>query len=152
MQPDAAADAVAWHADWQATTTRSACSILAQSCKGTASRSYHVATATPIFTIMHTTALCATATPPYLVQQSNLALCAEQRLPVEHLHKNAAHTPHVDGAAVAADAKQQLWRAVPQCDDLVCVGLEGWQEAAREPKVRNLDLQARSSVRRQNTD
>lgn len=80
------------------------------------------------------------AAAAHLVKQPNLTLSPEQGLPREHLCKDAAHAPHVDARAVAADSKQQLRCPVPQCHHLVCVGFEGRQETACQPKVGHLDI------------
>lgn len=36
---------------------------------------------------------------------------------LEHLGKNAACAPHINGWSVLAKLKQELWRAVPASDD-----------------------------------
>lgn len=42
----------------------------------------------------------------------------EQWAMVDHLHKDAAYRPDVDGGGVRLSTQKNLWRAVPQCDHL----------------------------------
>ena len=48
----------------------------------------------------------------------NLRVTREKGACGDHLGKDAANRPHVNGARVLTGAKQHLWRTVPKCHNL----------------------------------
>ena len=62
---------------------------------------------------------------------------SETRPAGDHLRKNTAGRPHIDGGSVITCTQQNLWRAVPQGNHLTCqVHMVTVQrETACEPKV-----------------
>ena len=56
-----------------------------------------------------------------------------------HFREDAAEAPDVDGGGVGLGAEEDLWRAVPERDDLVGVGADGEGEGAGEAEVGELD-------------
>ena len=70
-----------------------------------------------------------------LVELVDLAVSRPEGPAVDHLGEDDADRPHVDGARVLLGAEEDLRRAVPQRDDLVCVRAQRHGEGAREAKV-----------------
>jgi hypothetical protein len=50
-----------------------------------------------------------------------VALACKNGLALEHLAKDAAGTPHVDGRRVLSQLQKQLWRPVPSSHNQSCV-------------------------------
>lgn len=50
-----------------------------------------------------------------------VALASEDGFALEHLAKNAASSPHVNGRCVPSELQQELWRPVPPGYDQRCV-------------------------------
>lgn len=53
----------------------------------------------------------------YDLRLMNVALASQDRLALEHLAKDAACTPHVDGWRVLSKLEEQLRRPVPPSDN-----------------------------------
>jgi hypothetical protein len=79
--------------------------------------------------------------PEDLEDLVNLRVAREQRLARAHLGKNAAHRPHVDAGGVLSTSEQNLWRAVPQCHDLVRVCAQRDAERASETEIGELEVE-----------
>ena len=47
------------------------------------------------------------------LQLLHIVSARKQRLPIQQLHENAAHRPHIDGSRVVVAVEQQLWSSVP---------------------------------------
>lgn len=77
--------------------------------------------------------------PENAVELVDLRVAREERLSVEHLGKNDADGPNVHRWRVHFLAQQDLWRAVPQCYDLMRVLFDGDAERARQSKVGDLE-------------
>ena len=56
--------------------------------------------------------------PEDLEDLVNLRVTREERLARAHLSEDATDRPHVNTSRVLSPTKQNLWRAVPECDDL----------------------------------
>jgi hypothetical protein len=79
--------------------------------------------------------------PEDLEDLVNLRVTREERLARAHLSEDAANGPHVDAGGVLPTSQQNLWRAVPQCDDLVRVCAQRDTERARETEIGELKVE-----------
>lgn len=62
--------------------------------------------------------------PKDLEDLVNLRVTWEERVSLEeHLCHYRADRPYVDGCRVLPCAKQNFWGSIPQCHDLVCIGV-----------------------------
>jgi hypothetical protein len=51
----------------------------------------------------------------------NLRIAREERLACAHLREDGSNGPHIDAGSVLATTEKNLWRAIPQCDNLSIV-------------------------------
>jgi len=63
----------------------------------------------------------------------------EEGVAGDHLGEDAANAPDIDGDGVVLAAEEDLRGAVPEGDDLVCVGPDGDSKGPGEPKVGQLE-------------
>lgn len=70
----------------------------------------------------------------------NLGITREERLAGAHLSKDASNRPHVNTRRVLTSTQQNLWRAIPQSDNLVRVCAQGDAERAGKTEISQLEV------------
>lgn len=80
--------------------------------------------------------------PKYSKQLIDLAVTLEERLLRCHFGEYTSDAPDIDCARVTARSEKNLWRSIPQGNNLVCVNSHGDTEGSAQTKIGNFDSAA----------